>query len=258
MKILIVNLIVLFTFASCGKFIQEPNRKSDIVEAEFFQYVQQFYKVCDQTDYSNLCKNTFIPVSFGNPKEFKQGVGAYCDLIVREVRVKNEAWNELNENQKLNLIFHELAHCVMDKPHDNSELNSFPLSLMNTSILNVNEHHYYMQSVYVTQLFFGTERSHQIEKIKKLNGFQYTFETSVFGYRPEYKKVTNEEILIFKQLDLLTLEIYEYDLINQELNKTTYFADQKTIETYGFDKNEIILDKQNLRIFAPYYNEEEI
>ena len=44
-------------------------------------------------------------------------------------------WSQLSENQKQNLIFHEMGKCVLGRANRNDMNNGLPLSIMNSSLI---------------------------------------------------------------------------------------------------------------------------
>jgi hypothetical protein len=52
-----------------------------------------------------------------------------------QVSINPTFWTQLNENQKQNIVFHELGKCVLNRADRNSLNNGLPLSVMNSSLV---------------------------------------------------------------------------------------------------------------------------
>jgi len=72
-------------------------------------------------------------------KETPANILAYCHYYIdhtRTIEIDERKWNNLSFNSKKLLIYHELGHCLLLKPHDNekSEIYGYPQSIMNSYI----------------------------------------------------------------------------------------------------------------------------
>lgn len=132
MKILI---LVLF-LTSCGKFQdfvqnnEKGTRKQS--DATFDSLKNKFATL--------VGKKVNVPITFANLEYPKAGVCYIYSDGYREVNVDRKSWDSFSSEQREQLIFHELGHCVLNKGHDNSILDAFcPKSIMRSYMFNLNE-----------------------------------------------------------------------------------------------------------------------
>lgn len=125
MRLSIVYLI--FVLASCGVNIHKGTNPA------FQSYLTQF-----ETDYHVNLKN--YPVNFKDLSGSTVGSCIRYSNGYREVVVDPVLFMELSENEKLVMIYHELGHCVFNRPHDNMFFihngKSIPRSIMYEYVLS--------------------------------------------------------------------------------------------------------------------------
>jgi len=79
--------------------------------------------------YATECKvpktNGGLSIMFDN---IPTDVWGYCRPGPNSVKLNIRTWHLLTEPQREQLVFHELAHCLLDQEHDDDDLN-----IMNTA-----------------------------------------------------------------------------------------------------------------------------
>lgn len=147
-------LLMLFLISSCGKnisdFIQgkgNPKRgKTDPVFREFVDSFSQRFNI-----------SVGVPITF---KPIEQKYAGVCLVYVngyREIRINKIYWESYSREQKEQLIFHELGHCVLNRGHDDSLIfnTNCPNSIMRSFMFSQHEintcylpnYNYYMEDL---------------------------------------------------------------------------------------------------------------
>lgn len=77
-----------------------------------------------------------IPAGFANLEELEPGVIGVCITIGEDkfMYFDQAFWDKANEDQRKALVNHELGHCALDLPHDNTQVDECPASLMYPSL----------------------------------------------------------------------------------------------------------------------------
>jgi len=105
--------------------------------------------VIDQGLQNNL-NIEFVPkIEDANVVGFCQ---AYSNSDRRDIKISLEYWDTFDDYRKEVLFFHELAHCWLDKDHDDSAVHGRPLSIMNSFIIQ-SEHYKAYRNEYLDNLF---------------------------------------------------------------------------------------------------------
>ena len=89
-----------------------------------------------------------------------QAIGT-CHSISKEIKILESYWTRASDSQKKLLIYHELAHCYLNRPHKSELVNGIPVSIMYPSNIH-REHFKAFESMYVEELF--TNNSSNIER----------------------------------------------------------------------------------------------
>lgn len=159
LKILI--FILLFPLFSCN----EANLKSrtgiygsnkyGTVSPYIRSFDSYYYRFKGETLPINNLKITMV-----NSLSSSQAIGT-CYSLSKEIQILESYWKSASESQKKLLIYHELAHCYLNRPHKNQVVNGIPVSIMYPSNLH-REHFKAFESLYVEELF--TNNSTNIER----------------------------------------------------------------------------------------------
>lgn len=65
-------------------------------------------------------------------------------VVYKEIKVKTEYWNKIDENRRQQIIDHELGHCELNKGHDNRIFpNGMKTSVMHKTAFTEIEAEYY-------------------------------------------------------------------------------------------------------------------
>jgi hypothetical protein len=59
-----------------------------------------------------------------------------CFSVSKEIKILESYWNGASESQKRLLIYHELAHCYLNRPHKIKLVNGVHVSIMYSSSLH--------------------------------------------------------------------------------------------------------------------------
>lgn len=115
-------LILLFLINGCA--LNTAIKPFNKVNPEFNEYYNEF-----QEKY-NIQANT--PIDFGKTEGTTV---AYCSrnsLVGNWIVVNEEKWKNFNKTGKTLIIFHELGHCILNRPHNNEifTADACPKSIM--------------------------------------------------------------------------------------------------------------------------------
>lgn len=109
----------------------DPNN-TEPTDSTFYSYIDSFEDLAKVEASSS-------PISFGLKDKTKAGV---CykyitngEVVSKYVKINETEWKRLNENQKYNLIYHELGHCILNREHNDNRQEYCPVSFMNSSIM---------------------------------------------------------------------------------------------------------------------------
>jgi len=131
-RILSVLLVLLFLVISGGIIIdsQQPTN------ADLKPYVQLFeYTAGKKVNYS---VHFYNESDDGSGK--KAGVVGMCVKVTKSLRyvtLDAQKWKYLSSTRKIFLVFHELAHCSLDLPHNEDMISKWcPRYLMNPYLVD--------------------------------------------------------------------------------------------------------------------------
>ena len=142
-----IGILGLF-ITNCSEEIDTPKSGSIDVLFEFQKYLDRFIEEGASRGYVPDFTDTGLSIQFGTLPEKAAGV---CSELGGQmsgshaIEIKKEYWIGLTDIQKERLIFHELGHCELNRPHDNqvfsngdwkSIMRGDPLPAGKTAIVN--------------------------------------------------------------------------------------------------------------------------
>lgn len=156
MRYKILSILSFVLIVGCGKSLQDminmgkkPYSKSKTNEV-FRPYINSFTQEFDVT--------VRVPIVLKKLEANKAGVCFVWSDGYREIQINSLHWSNFSEEQKEQLIFHELGHCVFNLGHDDSMLEyrrDCPNSIMRSFMFN----QYEINNCYVP------ENSHYMEDL---------------------------------------------------------------------------------------------
>ena len=127
-------LIMLLLITGCGKGLEDFIRINDnnVKKAKtnpiFTPFIQSF-----EAEFNRKVK---VPIVLKTIKEGYAGVCLVYSNGYREIRINKDSWDYYSYEQKEQLIYHELGHCVFNKGHDNTLKENCPNSIMRSYMFN--------------------------------------------------------------------------------------------------------------------------
>jgi len=121
-------LIMLLLITGCGKSLQDfirigqPKFKKASTNPVFIPFIQSFE--------AEFNREVNVPIVLGTIEQRYAGVCLVYSNGYREIRINKEFWDGYSYEQKEQLIYHELGHCVFNKGHDNTTRDNCPHSIM--------------------------------------------------------------------------------------------------------------------------------
>lgn len=116
------------------------------IEPEFNVYVQQFEIDCN-------CKVN-VPIKFNMLYDLGESTLGVCTIfhgMNKEIFINVKSWQYLSIQEREQLIYHELGHCALDRPHDETILeNGMPKSFMYPMMFPYSKT---LRSYYLNELF---------------------------------------------------------------------------------------------------------
>lgn len=139
----VMPLLLLAT--ACGK-------KAVLDVGEFAPYVSQFED--HSAEHGSPVKVTNLVIKYGDMQNSLER-GA-CEIVEDEtptIVIRKDTWDKMNEDEREELLYHELGHCVLHRNH-NKEVTpeGLPTSIMNPYIIR-GEIYRENQKYYLTELF---------------------------------------------------------------------------------------------------------
>lgn len=117
-------LLTILIHLSCGS--ESPADSALLntdIDPEFLPYVESFIEEARARNLRISFQFTGLEVKFGIVKESEDAIG-FCSREDFSIKVLKEAWDNLSENHKEVLIFHELGHCKMQRDHKTELLSN--------------------------------------------------------------------------------------------------------------------------------------
>lgn len=127
-------LIMLLLITGCGKgfedFIRmgEPKFKKAKTNPVFAPFIQSF-----ETEFN---RKVNVPIVLKTIKQDYAGVCLVYSNGYKEIQINKDAWDYYSYEQKEQLVYHELGHCVFNKDHDNTLRKNCPNSIMRSFMFN--------------------------------------------------------------------------------------------------------------------------
>jgi hypothetical protein len=121
-------LILLFLITGCGKNLEDfirmgkPALKKAKTDPIFAPFVNSF-----QEEFNLRVK---VPIVFKTIEKRYAGVCLVYSNGYREININKDLWAYYSYEQREQLIYHELGHCVFNKGHDNTTREDCPHSIM--------------------------------------------------------------------------------------------------------------------------------
>lgn len=133
---IVLSLIVIFSLSFYNK--------RTYVEPEFKPFVEEFEKKCN-------CKIE-MEIIFDNLDGFSEETAGVCNFFYgpsKVILIQRKYWKYYTEENKRQLIFHELGHCELGKQHNERKMEvdgrDLPYSFMYPSMFdypeNLKEHY---------------------------------------------------------------------------------------------------------------------
>lgn len=121
-------LVLVLTLTGCGSGLD-----THVQDPEFTPYVERFVARAAERDVvvSPNITVQFTEDSLDDDDEGKAMARCYRGFGARYVVVARNYWDKMHDLQREEVIFHELGHCLLDRPHRNEERFNVPCSLMN-------------------------------------------------------------------------------------------------------------------------------
>lgn len=155
MRNIMIMISVALILTACGNLdfrTPETIHPNPGVGPEFKQFVELF-----EADYGMSIGN--FPIVFGSQEGNVIGVCKKWSDGYRMIEIDPTYWNNMNisDARRKALIYHELGHCILNRQHDDSYINSstygrIPKSIMN-SYLMPQLSYSDLQPYYIDELF---------------------------------------------------------------------------------------------------------
>jgi hypothetical protein len=151
----IFSILLLLTLLNCNCARQN---KTVQIDSEFVPYVAEFQEQAN--NHGVHIKIDDLIVKFDDAQytglKGQRFINGLCVVNSNQpptVYVNEQMWSAYNEMDKLELIMHELSHCVLYKPHNNTVVNGVPVSIMNEWHLGKGLFNENTKEKYISELF---------------------------------------------------------------------------------------------------------
>jgi hypothetical protein len=124
MRYLILILLVSCSTIKKYEIIKYHGKE---VEKETLPFIISFEEKC------KVYTNTSVYFS----KMSAKNIAGTCNFLTNVVEIDRSYWVNLTYFEKENLIFHEYGHCALFKSHNNSMSTGKPISIMNSSLIDL-------------------------------------------------------------------------------------------------------------------------
>jgi len=141
-----VRLLTFFIFTVPLLSCTTINRNVVVVEKHTYHYIDSEFDpiiksfVYEAGIHGHEVDLKNLSVTFGNVRIGKKDTTVgYCvksPVGGMVIKIHKPTWGEMTVYKQEQLIFHELAHCLMGRDHCNKETDKGPLSIMNTHLLS--------------------------------------------------------------------------------------------------------------------------
>jgi len=107
---LFLGLLGLYLLSSCNE-----RNPEDLIDPEFATYVENFFVEGEKRNVNLRGEIGNFSVHFGD----LGGIPAngVCSLATKDIVIHVKRWDAMSDRQRERLIFHELGHCLLDRPH---------------------------------------------------------------------------------------------------------------------------------------------
>ena len=148
------KLLILLLLTSCGKFLPSDVLRIDKpykvkkTDKTFSFYVSKFEK--------EFKIKVRVPIVFESLKPFYSGVCYIWNDGYKQISINKEHWNSYNIEQREQLIYHELGHCIYELKHNDLMLKDCPASIMRSfmfSIFEIQECYNPNRKNYISNMF---------------------------------------------------------------------------------------------------------
>jgi hypothetical protein len=121
----LIPILFLIPFSACGK----PQVVS--VAQDFQPYVQKFQQVAQQQ--GKPVQITNLVVKFGPMEnQYERGICEIDGDNPPTITIDQAAWEQMSDDEREPLVFHELGHCVLMRAHRPDMMGAgVPASIMN-------------------------------------------------------------------------------------------------------------------------------
>lgn len=109
-------LLILLICSNCSLFSYKPSPSND----ELTPYVTEFIQEGQKRLPTYGQRISDFNIEFGDLPEGKAGS---CKKLKRLVTINPDLWSLMDSVQRQALVFHELAHCVLDRDHNDNVLS---------------------------------------------------------------------------------------------------------------------------------------
>ena len=113
--------------SACGS----NNLNNGTIDAEFAPYVERFQQMAMNSNVA-VSMNS-LSVIFGQPSGARQNAVCLTHTLSfeKKILIRTSTWEEMDELAREALIFHELGHCLLGRPHTSAvDAHGIPLSMM--------------------------------------------------------------------------------------------------------------------------------
>jgi|GEM_PF-1224614 len=104
-------LLIVFLLASCSV------EKDQIIDTTFDVYVDRFFEEAQKRGQTIRKEDFSFTISFD-----KISYAGLCSRPGNDITISEFVWKDYNEMAREDLIFHEMGHCILKRPHDNGIL----------------------------------------------------------------------------------------------------------------------------------------
>ena len=136
------TLMILLVVLSCTT----TNQNLIVVEQYHYNYIDSVFDpivemfIYEAKSRGHLVDLTNLSMTFGDirVKKTEKTIG-YCardPLGGMVIKIHTPTWKKMNEYQREELVFHELAHCLMGRDHCKKSNKSGPISMMFPRLLD--------------------------------------------------------------------------------------------------------------------------
>ena len=122
---IVATLLTVYSCSSEGT-IEEPSKKIE-VDLKFQEYLDRFIEEGANRGYDIDFSDTGLSIQF---ETVPTGAAGVCSELgtgttgSHRIGIRKTYWETLTDIQKERLIFHELGHCELNRPHDNQVLSN--------------------------------------------------------------------------------------------------------------------------------------